>query len=85
MRVEASRARMRTAVRVITSVTIVTAIGLVALNPLYVEVYRTVIGQVVLAGIVTAWGAALWWLSSMSQFQQPERFLIAVTQPGGGR
>lgn len=85
MRVEASRARMRTAVRVITSVTIVTAVGLVALNPVYVEVYRTVVGQVVLAGIVSAWGVALWWLSSMSQFQQPERFLIAVTQPGGAR
>ena len=67
------------------SVTIITAVGLVALNPVYVEVYRTVVGQVVLAGIVSAWGVALWWLSSMSQFQQPERFLIAVTHPGGAR
>ena len=66
-------------------VTIITAVGLVALNPVYVEVYRTVVGQVVLAGIVSAWGVALWWLSSMSQSQQPERFLIAVTQPGGAR
>ena len=85
MRVEAARARMRTAVRVITSVTIVTAVGLVALNPVYVEVYRTAVGQIVLAGIVVAWGAALWWLSSMSRFRQPERFLIAVTQTGGSR
>ena len=85
MRVEASRARMRTAVRVITSVTIVTAVGLVALNPTYVEVYSTAVGQVVLAGIACAWGTALWWLSSMGRFRQPERFLIAVTQPGASR
>ena len=85
MRVEASRARMRTAVRVITSVTIVTAVGLVALNGSYVEVYGTVTGQVVLAGIACAWGTALWWLSSMSRFHQPERFLISATQSGGSR
>ena len=85
MRVEASRARMRTAVRVITGVTIVTAVGLVALNRSYVDVYGTMVGQVVLAGIACAWGAALWWLSSMSRFRQPERFLIAAIQPGGSR
>ena len=82
MRVEASRARMRTAVRVITGVTIATAVGLVALNPTYVEVYGTVTGQVVLAGIAAAWGAALWWLASMSGFRQPERFLIAAAEGG---
>lgn len=80
MRVEASRARMRTAVRVISTVTVVTALGLVALNRSYVEVYATVVGQVVLAGIATAWGVALWWLASMSEFRQPERFLIAAAE-----
>ena len=83
MRVEASRARMRTAVRVITGVTVATAVGLVALNRTYVEVYGTVTGQVVLAGIAAAWGAALWWLASMSGFRQPERFLIAAAEGGG--
>jgi len=82
MRVEASRARMRTAVRVITGVTIATAVGLVALNPTYVEVYGTLTGQVVLACIAAAWGAALWWLASMSGFRQPERFLIAAAEGG---
>ena len=83
MRVEASRARMRTAVRVITGVTVATAVGLVALNRTYVEVYGTATGQVVLAGIAAAWGAALWWLASMSGFRQPERFLIAAAEGGG--
>ena len=80
MRVEASRARMRTAVRVISGVTVATALGLVVLNPTYVEVYATVTGQVVLAAIAMAWGAALWWLASMSRFRQPERFLIAAAE-----
>lgn len=85
MRVEASRARMRTAVRVISGVTVVTAVGLVVLNRSYVEVYGTAVGQVVLAGIAAAWGVALWWLSSMSRARQPERFLIAVAEPRATR
>ena len=80
MRVEASRARMRTAVRVIAGVTVATALGLVVLNRSYVEVYATVTGQVVLAAIAAAWGTALWWLASMSRFRQPERFLIAAAE-----
>lgn len=80
MRVEASRARMRTAVRVIAVVTIATAVGLVVLNPSYVAVYSTTVGQVVLAAIAAVWAAALWWLASMSRFQTPERFLIATIE-----
>jgi hypothetical protein len=82
MRVEASRARMRTAVRVISGVTVITAVGLVALNRGYVEVYGTVVGQLVLAAIAATWGGALWWLASMSRFRQPERFLIATAERG---
>lgn len=80
MRVEASRARMRTAVRVISGVTVATALGLVVLNRSYVQVYATVTGQVVLVAIAAAWGTALWWLASMSRFRQPERFLIAAAE-----
>jgi hypothetical protein len=82
MRVEASRARMRTAVRVISGVTVITAVGLVALNRSYVDVYGTVVGQVVIAAIAATWGGALWWLASMSRFRQPERFLIATAERG---
>lgn len=42
---------MRTAVRVISTVTVVTALGLIGLNRSYVQVYATSFGQVVLAGI----------------------------------
>jgi hypothetical protein len=77
LRVEAARARMRTAVRVITSCTIITAVGLVALNPSYATVYSSALGQLMLGLIAICWGLALWWLARMSQFQSPERFLIA--------
>ena len=79
LRVEAARARMRTAVRVITACTLVTAAGLVALNPGYVGVYSTTVGQITLGLIAICWGTALWWLAHMSGFRTPERFLIADT------
>jgi hypothetical protein len=68
---------MRTAVRVIAGCTLATAAGLVALNPMYVSVYRSGTGQAVLALIAGIWGTALWWLGRMSDFVAPERFLAA--------
>jgi hypothetical protein len=78
LRVEAARARMRTAVQVITVCTLAMALGLVILNPSYVGSYNSMIGQVVLALIAACWGVALAWLSSMSRFQTPTRFLLAA-------
>jgi Flp pilus assembly protein TadB len=82
LRVEAARARMRTAVRVITGCTVATAAGLVILNPTYVDVYSSGLGQVTLALIAICWGMALWWLAQMSEFRSPERFLIADDTTG---
>jgi tight adherence protein B len=76
LRVEAARARMRTAVRVIAGVTVTTAVSLIVLNPTYVEVYGTVAGQLVLLFIFGCWASALWWLAAMSRFRSPERFLL---------
>ena len=77
LRVDATRARMRTAVRVIAGCTIVTAVGLVAFNPSYVKVYSSAVGQLTLAVIAGCWSAALWWLVRMSEYRTPERFLVA--------
>lgn len=82
LRVEAARARMRTSVRVIAACTAATAGGLVVLNPSYVEVYGTPLGQSVLAMVAGAWGFALWWLSRMSDFVAPERFLAGTAGMG---
>jgi hypothetical protein len=75
LRVEAARARLRTAVRVIAGCTVATAVTLVLLNRSYLDVYASPLGQIVLAAVVAAWGLALWWLARMSEFVVPERFL----------
>jgi hypothetical protein len=85
LRVEAARARMRTAVQVITGCTVCTAIGLVVLNPTYVTVYRSAAGQTTLAAIAICWGVALWWLTRMSRFRNPERFLFEDLATTGAR
>ena len=79
LRVEAARARMRTAVRVITGCTMVTAARPRRAQPhLRRRATRSLTGQVVLALIAGCWGVALWWLAAMSRFQTPERFLLAA-------
>lgn len=85
MRVEAARARLRTAVRVIAAVTAVTVLGLVLLNRSYLDAYRGAGGQLVLALVAGMWGVGLWWLSRMSRFMAPERFFVAPTTERLGR
>lgn len=77
LRVEATRARLWTAVRVITMCTASTALGLVILNRAYLESYESATGQVVLAMVLSAWGVALWWLGRMGDYVAPERFLAS--------
>jgi tight adherence protein B len=75
LRVDAARARMRTAVKVITFSTIATAVVLAFINQSYLAAYSDASGQLVLVLIAIVWGFSLKWLSSMSRFDQPERFL----------
>ena len=81
LRVDAARARLRTAVRVIAAVTAVTALGLILLNRPYLDVYGAPIGQLVLAAVVATWAGALWWLQRMSHFLSPDRFLAPTGEP----
>jgi Flp pilus assembly protein TadB len=81
LRVEAARARLRTAVRVIAGVTLAMALGLILLNRGYIDVYATASGQVVLAVVVGLWGLALWWLARMGEFIAPDRFLAVDREP----
>ena len=85
LRVEAARARVRTAVRVITGCTVAAALGLILFSPDYVQVYGSAIGQLTLVFIAACWGVALWWLAQMSEFRAPERFLVggSSTSQGG--
>jgi Flp pilus assembly protein TadB len=83
LRVEAARARLRTAVRVIAAVTALTVVGLVVFNRSYLDAYSDATGQLVLALVVAMWGAGLWWLGRMSRFMAPERFFAPhAGEPG---
>lgn len=75
LRVDAARARLRTAVRVIAACTASTAIGLLLLNRSYLDVYGSITGQMTLFVVAVCWGVALTWLAKMSEFVAPERFL----------
>ena len=82
LRVEAGRARTRTAVRVITFTTLGFALSLVVLNRGYLEPYDSAVGQLVLAVVGSCFGAGLYWLASMARVGPPERFLAAETAGG---
>ncbi len=73
-RIEADRAKPRTTARAVTVITVViVAAGL--LNRGYTSPYATAVGQVVLAATLGCFGAALWWMHSMTQGQRPARIL----------
>jgi Flp pilus assembly protein TadB len=76
LRVDAGRARTRTASRVITVFTLGFALGLVVLNRGYLTPYDGLRGQLVLAVVGVCFGAAFWWLSAMARVDAPERFLV---------
>jgi Flp pilus assembly protein TadB len=75
LKIDASRARVRTSVRIITAVTVVMALLLVLLNRSYLRPFDSAVGQAVLLVVFGCFGTALWWLASMSRYATPERFL----------
>jgi len=80
LRVEASRARLHTAVRVIAGCTLGFAGSLIAFNRSYLDAYAGALGQIVLLLIAGLWGASLWWLTRLGQLVSPERFLATETE-----
>lgn len=81
LRVDAGRARTRTASRVITVFTLGFALGLVALNRGYLTPYDSVEGQLILLIVGLCFAGAFWWLAVMGRLAEPERFALA-TEPG---
>jgi tight adherence protein B len=77
LRIDASRARTRTSVRIITGVTVAMAGLLVLLNRTYLQPFDSATGQCVLLLVFACFGGALWWLVQMSRYVAPERFLVA--------
>ncbi len=80
-RIEADRAKPRTTARAVTVITMaIIAAGL--LNRTYTGPYGTFLGQVVLAATLGFFGAALWWMHSMTRSVQPARILASVEVSG---
>ncbi|WP_338595482.1 type II secretion system F family protein [Saccharopolyspora sp. SCSIO 74807] len=82
LRVEASRARTRTSVRVIVATTLLFAAGLVLLNRGYLAPYDGAFGQTMLLAVGALFAVAFVWLARIARMQEPERFLTRPTAAG---
>lgn len=78
MRVEASRARTRTSVRIIVGTTLAFAGAVVLLNRSYLSAYDSTTGQVILLGIGGLFGLGFAWLGRIATVAEPARFLSLV-------
>ena len=74
-RVEATRARARATVQIVTGLTVLLAAGLLAFSGGYLDPFGDPLGQAVLAFVAGLFGTSLWWLARMARYQAPERFL----------
>lgn len=76
-RTSASRARVRSSVRIIVATTVLLAAGMVLLNRPYLAPFDTAAGQLVLAAAGAVWGAGLFWLRRLSRPVRGPRLLAA--------
>jgi Flp pilus assembly protein TadB len=81
LRVQASRARVRTAARIVTCVSLLMAAALVLFKRDFLSPYGTAEGEVVLAVVGAIFAGAFWWLTRMSDVSSPERFLTGSRAP----
>jgi hypothetical protein len=73
--VEAERVKLRTTTRAITALTLVMMVGLFITGD-YIAPYRTGVGTLVLAGLITAYGATLAWLKALGAAPVPARLIV---------
>ncbi|THV35683.1 type II secretion system F family protein [Glycomyces buryatensis] len=79
MRIQASRARVRTASRIMAAVALIFPAGLIVLNRDFLAPYGNATGQMVLALVVGIYALALWWLASLSAPARAVRLLGGST------
>lgn len=84
-RVDTSRARTRTTMRVVAVTTVCFAGGLTVFNPGFLAPYGSPVGQLVLLGIGAIFTLAFAWMLRMARIDEPERFLTELgTIPAAG-
>lgn len=78
--VDASRARMRTAVRTITAIALLTLVGLLVVGHGYLRPYSSAGGEVVLALVLFCYGAGVGLLHRMGRDKPLERILSPAVE-----
>jgi Flp pilus assembly protein TadB len=79
LKIDASRARARSSVRIITGFTGIMALGFPLLSAEFLEPYNSVQGQLVLGVIVAIWGGSFVIIRRMSEIKMPGRFLESAS------
>ncbi|MGH8877025.1 MAG: type II secretion system F family protein [Stackebrandtia sp.] len=79
MTVAASRSRVRTATRLITTIVLAMIAGLWLFSRAFLSPYSTLEGQLVLTVAAGLFAASLWMLHRLSQLPEPKRLLRAAT------
>jgi high-affinity Fe2+/Pb2+ permease len=75
LRIWVSRARSRTAVRIITGVVVAFIAGLFIFNRPYLAPFGSLEGLLVLVCICLLFASSIWWLRKIAQIRTPARFL----------
>jgi hypothetical protein len=83
LRVQAGRARVRTAARIVTASTVLMAGGMVLFKRDFLAAYNGTSGQFTLALVGAIFAAAFWWLTKMSEISAPQRFLTGLRAQEG--
>jgi Flp pilus assembly protein TadB len=82
-RIEADLERPRTTARWVTLITVSVLVLMVLFRGDYIAPYGTVLGQMLLLVLLSAYVAALLWMRQLAQGRPRPRLLNATTRPGG--
>jgi tight adherence protein B len=78
MRIAATRARVRTAARIIIAVTLLLIAGLLAWSRAFLAPFDSAAGQLMLLLVGGCFTGAFWWLHKISTFRPPPRILTGL-------
>jgi len=76
-KINAERRTTRRSAQIVVLVSVGLALGLAVLNPGYVHVYDSPLGQLVLAVVVALYAAGFVWMRKLATFDAPERLLAS--------
>jgi Flp pilus assembly protein TadB len=84
-KINAERRSTRRSAQIVVLVSVGLALGLALLNPGYVHVYDSALGQLVLVVVVALYAAGFIWMRRLATFDAPERLLTGPPPvlPGG--